>query len=284
MCHARLEAHGVAFCGTHCNQEFNAGPRIAGHCPAIKQNKRRCMVETEHASGRCAHHRERDRFAVRNVPPLLLVHPLNLPAPPVVVAAPLPTRLRLIAQDTQNVHTREVNKQMNDGLAKLTQLHIHPSQNTMPEITAAYMTKLRIMNYDLMLDLMRDMNKWYTTETCVNPRDKLYKRALDGLWSKIRPGGGSESMATELVCRLYQETWEARGLCCDGHLSRLCNVMVGFDDAFLPPVPVGEILQNKMSAISSKEIELAEKIKQANLVFEELAIPIVERSAWLEAF
>ena len=60
--------------------------------------------------------------------------------------------------------------------------------------------------------------------------------------------------------------------------------MVGFDVSFVSPVSVGEILQNKMAAIAALEIETEEKIKQASAVMEELHVPDVERTAWLEAF
>ena len=73
-------------------------------------------------------------------------------------------------------------------------------------------------------------------------------------------------------------------MCCDGHMSRLCNILVGFDDAFKPPVSTREVLQNRMSAIAALELETEEKIKQATDVLNELKIPEDQRGAWLEAF
>ena len=73
-------------------------------------------------------------------------------------------------------------------------------------------------------------------------------------------------------------------MCCEGHISRVCNVLVGFDDAFAPPVPFGEILQNKMAAIYAMEIDTDKKVTLATDFFNEFAVPEVERSAWLEAF
>jgi hypothetical protein len=61
-------------------------------------------------------------------------------------------------------------------------------------------------------------------------------------------------------------------------------VLVGFDEDFAPPIPFGEILQNKMSAIYALEIETAEKIRQANEFFNEFGVPDEERAPWLEAF
>jgi hypothetical protein len=73
-------------------------------------------------------------------------------------------------------------------------------------------------------------------------------------------------------------------MCCEGHISRLCNVLVGFDDAFQPPVSFGELLQSKMSAIAGLDVTEEEKRRQATAFFDEHGTPAEERVAWLEAF
>jgi hypothetical protein len=88
----------------------------------------------------------------------------------------------------------------------------------------------------------------------------------------------------ELYQRVFEECFESIGLCCDGHISRLCNVLVGFDETFVSDVPFGEILQNKMAAIAALDIDTSEKVRQATEFFNEFAVPETERSAWLEAF
>jgi hypothetical protein len=60
--------------------------------------------------------------------------------------------------------------------------------------------------------------------------------------------------------------------------------MVGFDDAFVPPIPVGEILQQKMAAISAMDIEYDKQIELAEEVLAELKIPREEHGNWLAAF
>jgi hypothetical protein len=94
----------------------------------------------------------------------------------------------------------------------------------------------------------------------------------------------NEETRQELVKRAFEECSESVSMCCEGHLSRLCNVMVGFDDAFMPPVSTAEILQNKMGAISLLDISTEEKIEQAKKVLEELGVPSIEHEVWLEAF
>ena len=77
---------------------------------------------------------------------------------------------------------------------------------------------------------------------------------------------------------------ESLGKCCEGHISRLCNVLVGFDDSFKPVVSAGELLQQKLAAIAERDIQVEYKVGEAWILFEELGIPIEERNAWIEAF
>ena len=72
-------------------------------------------------------------------------------------------------------------------------------------------------------------------------------------------------------------------MCCEGHLARLTNVLVGFDEDIPAPVAVGEILQQKIAAIAALDVRVEEKVGQAWVVFVELNIPMEERMAWLDA-
>jgi hypothetical protein len=70
-------------------------------------------------------------------------------------------------------------------------------------------------------------------------------------------------------------------MCCEGHLSRLVNVMAGFDDAFKPPVSLGEALQSKMAAIAASGA--ADAVEQAKAYMAELGLTAAEQAPWLEA-
>lgn len=208
--------------------------------------------------------------------------PNLVPIPP-----PPPPRqgLAAIAHDRQNVHTRPVSEQTNRGLEKLLDKQARYSRNltmTSGWIIARWLN----MSIDTWPNIVRvgdDMWRWYTTRTCRQTEDRLYKKALDGLYLTLRDVK-DDDMRKELFKRAYEECLESVGMCCDGHISRLCNVLVGFDDAFAPPVPFGEILQNRMSAIAALEVDTEEKIRQATAFFTEFAVPEADRSAWLDAF
>jgi hypothetical protein len=192
--------------------------------------------------------------------------------------------LAAIAHDRQNVHTRHVAQQTNAGLEKL--LAKERSVNKVVRAPDWFAARWLVKNYGNWATVSRvvnDMQHWYATVMCREVNDRLYHRQLDGLYHTIREVTDEETR-NELYKRAFEECSESVGMCCDGHITRLCNVLVGFDDTFTPPVPFGEILQNKMAAIYGMDVEIEEKIKLATEFFNEFAVPVEERGPWLEAF
>jgi hypothetical protein len=183
------------------------------------------------------------------------------------------TDLQRLALDTQNVHTKDVNVQTSAGIEYLLKTEVPEDQQTLAEID-------QVWNYPDKKRTLRDMKRWYETETCVKEQDALYKHMLDGLWTRIK----AHKERDELTTRLWEEARESVNMCCQGHLSRLANVLVGFTDEVKAEVPVGEIIQQKIAAIAAKEIGVEYKVCEAWAVFEELKVPMEERDAWIEAF
>ena len=202
-------------------------------------------------------------------------------------AGPMPgpnQREAQLAADSQNVHTPEVGKQMNDSLAILLAIEVPiTQQDTTKEILASWQRQGHSLAD--ITTVYHDLVGWWNKTLIFVAGDKTYKRALRGLWWTIKQYKGE--VRDELEKRLWDECRDAAipySVCAQGHLARLTNVMVGFDDAFVPPVPIGEILQQKMAAISEMDIEYDQQIKMAEEVLAELKIPAAEHSNWLAAF
>lgn len=192
--------------------------------------------------------------------------------------------LGAIARDNQNVHTQAVSEQTNQGLEKLLDIRKqYTATMRAPDWFASKWLVRSFGHWTHVSRVVEDMYRWYVQPSCRTPNDFLYRRALEGLYLLIR-NMPTEETKQELFRRAFEECWESVGMCCDGHISRLCNVLVGFDEAFAPPVPFGEILQSKMAAIASQDISTEEKIRQATTFFNEHAVPDADRAAWLDAF
>jgi hypothetical protein len=185
---------------------------------------------------------------------------------------PPKSELHVLSQDSQNVHTEHVNKQTESGVELLLNTSIPVGQDTLKEIGDIWTGKKSLV--------LKDMKRWYAIKTCRTKHDYLYQRTLDGLWARIK----ISSEKDELLERLWEECYESVSMCCEGHISRLCNVLVGFDESFKAPVSIGELLQQKMSVIAGEDIDVLKKVEKAWYVMEELAIPREQREAWIEAF
>jgi hypothetical protein len=193
-------------------------------------------------------------------------------------------RVAQLAHDNQNVHTPEITKQMKDSLDILLAVEVPVTQvDTCREILASWTSQGRPQAE--IHTVYVDMVSWWNRTLVYKPNDKLYKKCLRGLWFTIKSYKGE--VRAELEKRLWDECRDAAipyTVCTQGHMARLSNVMVGFDDAFVPPIPVGEILQQKMAAISAMDIEYDEQIEMAEQVLAELKIPHEEHKNWLAAF
>lgn len=191
-----------------------------------------------------------------------------------VPTAKATTELQRLALDNQNVHTKEVNQQTSDAMKYLLETSVPNGQDTLAELETAWTDKKQVKK------VLRDVKLWYGMKTCVRTDDYLYKHMLDGLWVRIK----QHKERQELTQRLWEEAFESVDKCCQGHLSRLANVLVGFTEEVKAEVPLGEILQQKMSVIAAKEIDVLHKVCEAWFVCEELKVPQEERTAWIDAF
>lgn len=206
------------------------------------------------------------------------VHPV---LPPVPLA--VPAGLQHIATDRQNVHTRAVSEQTNALHAKLLEKGGDNNKRTTgPKIMIAHWLVAGYLPLQYLSQLAADIHRFYSFESIRTPSDWLYRRLLNAAAVVIEKTEDDET-TKELRKRLFQECFESIGMCTEGHLTRICNVFVGFDAAFVPPVPKGELIQQRMFAIVHSEASTEEKLEQARLAFEELAVPAEDRTAWLEA-
>jgi hypothetical protein len=197
-------------------------------------------------------------------------------------ALPPEVGLAAIARDAQNVHTRVVTDQTNAATEKLLAIKVPEAQQTEKTLALVWLGGLKV-SYASFLRVANDINRWFNVKDCRAVDDNLYRKLLRGLVALIMSEKDDERKS-ELWRRMWEECYEAAGMCCEGHISRLCNVLVGFDEAFKPPVPFGEILQSKMAAIAKLDASEEEKRRQAESFFDEYGTPAAERAAWLEAF
>ena len=211
---------------------------------------------------------------------------------PVFVAAPIvhlprmhppqEDELARIVRDNQNVHTAPVSRQTNESVERLLAVVVPEGQTTEMSMVQGWTHRSAPPKIGRLIRVLTDVNRWFNQTTCRANGDRLYQRVLRGLVALINQQG--DEARGELYQRLWEECYESVNMCCEGHISRLCNVMVGFDDTFQPPVSIGDVLQAKMAMIAALDASTEAKQTQALAVMNELGIPDEQRGAWLDAF
>lgn len=190
------------------------------------------------------------------------------------------TDLKYLSQDTQNVHTAAVSKQTNTVLSIIKDSTVPKGQRTLDEI-ANYWIQTIPESIDYISLVYDDMKQWGNTKTVIRENDWEYRNVLRGIWAKIKTY--EDSIRLELIKRLWEECYESVGMCAQGHLSRLTNVLVGFDETVKPVISKMESFQDHISDIYMKDISLQEKIDQTIQLMDEIQMPEDQRTSWLEA-
>jgi hypothetical protein len=204
-------------------------------------------------------------------------------APPVAPAAPVGV-LGGLAADTQSVHREVVVQQTNTNTEILLEASKEAAEDFDPEswVTTWWLLMPNRPTFNIYYRVMQDIHFWYTKKTCKVASDWLYKRVFTGAVFKIS-AVEDRDRRYELAKRLWEECMESVDMCCEGHIGRLANVFVGFDENFKSPASPNEMLQTQLAEIAQLKLRPEVKLAKAKTVMDELGIPEAERGPWLEA-
>jgi hypothetical protein len=188
-------------------------------------------------------------------------------------------RLERIANDNQNVHTREMVDQTKDIVNKIRaipvpvdyQWNVRTVSKTPGEIICD--CKLSINAARIMMD------KYTLSDDIYEMGGGIYGKVLDGVWQYIK----NSKDKNDLCKILTQELKENIGMCLQGNLSRLCNVLAGYMDGIGSQESVAEILGREFAIISKLEDE-NEKIIKANKILDDNKVTDQKvREEWIGA-
>ena len=175
-------------------------------------------------------------------------------------------------KDEQNVHTKEVVDPVLVTAQKMITLgkKVHASQDTFKEIV--YECKLS----DAARKQMCLM--YYSDESIYNLPTPTYRLVLDGIWSFVLQQ--PDEIKKDIIFRMSQELEDNIGMCAQGNLSRLVNILSGFTDEVTTEYK--ESIQDVMAKISKLE-DAIHRNEEAKKALQTYKIPEHEWEHWLEA-
>ena len=180
--------------------------------------------------------------------------------------------LEAFARDPESVHRSSVQNTLQQGLDCLMAIPVVPGTNTFHEILNEYITaNLFRSKRNICKALAVDLD---TLSVQIGNRLIIYTDLLDHLWAYIQ----AHEHKAALVKRLMEELEDGLDTCGNGKVSRLVNVLAGFEEG-ISGTDLRSVFQMKMAALRS----LPNRLHAAQELFREYAIPVDEQGSWLQA-
>jgi hypothetical protein len=170
--------------------------------------------------------------------------------------------------DNQNVHRSGTVKYVTDIYQKLIAIPVPADQNTLGEL----ITHCKLPPKAIIM-----LTQHYCDPVSIYEIQGAYPKALDAVWAYIR----SHPEKGELYMRVKDELTDNVGMCAQGNLSRICNIVSGYLDGIVPMLSLGERVQNAIVAIAGDDQE--DKVGRAKIAMREVGLPENEWAVWLDA-
>jgi hypothetical protein len=107
----------------------------------------------------------------------------------------------------------------------------------------------------------------------------IYGKVLDGVWQYIQKSDDK----TSLYKILKTEMEDNIGMCEQGNLTRLCNILAGYVDGIAPPESQNEKLGRLFADLAKEKHDTAKKIEMGKTILRENKVAEAEWSVWLDA-
>ena len=181
------------------------------------------------------------------------------------------------ARDKQNVHTTAAVKQVKHNINVIRQIFVPEEYRWNPKKISKTFKEIV---YEC--DLTPKGNWQFASYYCNNAQiyeleEGIFGIMTDGVWQFIRD---SEDKAC-LVKILKTELEDNIGMCSQGNLSRICNVLSGYLPGIGQSESISTILGREFPKIMEMEDE-GNRIREGQRILRENNVPEVEWETWLE--
>jgi hypothetical protein len=186
--------------------------------------------------------------------------------------------LNAFANDNQNVHTTIVVNQTVNVVNKIREIPV-------PEDFRWNKDKCSKTPADIILHCeltptatFQMMSKYCSDETIYDMDEGVYGKTLDSVWQYILNSEDKEC----LIRTLKQEMEDNIGMCAQGNLSRLCNILAGYIDDVVPVENVSDVLGRLFPPLLDIP-DVDTRIETAKNILKNVGLPPDRWNDWLES-
>lgn len=235
--------------------------------PFIEHERQRRLAR--HAARMAARQEARDAYLQRQAARNARVVENRIPQP-------VGRELAELAADRQNVHTDVVVEKVKRTVETVLKIPVPPE----------YQTETLKTSGEIILECgltkqsaWQMMSKYCADDDIYDMGHGIYGRVLNSVWQYIKASPHKEDLKKILAVELKDNI----GMCAQGNLSRLCNILSGYlDGVDTEAKSKNEIIGERFSAITNI-IDLQQRVEAGHRILEELQVPAEEHGQWLEA-
>jgi len=181
-------------------------------------------------------------------------------------------QLAEFAGDKQNVHTEIVIKKVKETVEKILKVNVPLEYKT---DTLKTLSEI-IGECKLSKESTLQMTQHYCNDHDIYDLGKgIYANVLNGVWQYIKSSEHSEDLKRILKSELEDNI----GMCAQGNLSRLCNILSGYMEE-IDIRSLNEIISDKLSSLLEIE-DIRERIVQARSFLDLQKVPRENWKEWL---
>jgi hypothetical protein len=257
----QLELHGLE---ETINRETDANGGINADLPFIQRRRDAARLRRQALEERWRIQNE--RWQQRQQQALLrmqLIEPQGL------------GELAQLAQDRQNVHTAVVVQKVKETVQKVLQIPVPPE----------YQTETLKTSGEIILECglskkaaWQMMAKYCQDDDIYDLGYGIYGKVLNSVWQFIKASPDSEGLKRILKSEMEDNI----GMCAQGNLSRLCNILSGYLEGINMDVKSkNETIGERLAPLMEID-NIAERAAAGLVILEELDVPAEEHDIWLQ--
>jgi len=193
------------------------------------------------------------------------------------MALPNPNVLARLANDNQNVHTQLVVEQTKKNVQEILKIPV-------PEIFKWQSKKLSMTYKQIILFChLSPKSVWQFTSmycsdaTIYDLEPGIFGKVMDGVWQFIIKSPDKQDLKKILASELRDNI----GMCAQGNLSRICNVLQGYLEGIGQKESVSDILGREFPKLMEIESEI-DRLNKGKLILFNNNVPEDQWEAWLE--
>ena len=184
--------------------------------------------------------------------------------------------LARLAGDRQNVHTSVVVKQTKDIVKKIREIPVPEEYRWDPEVCSKTPGEI-ITECKLKQAAAWQMVSQYAQDVAIYDIEiGIYGKVLDSMWQFVKAHPEKES----LISIIRTELNDSVGMCAQGNLTRICNVLAGYLEGVGSQESLSERLGRLMAPLMDIEDE-GDRFQKAAVILRENKVPYKDWHVWL---